>query len=407
MDLRSQGLYWPTTTRRPPLTFDPQRRMKVDVLIIGAGITGALVAYELTKAGAKVALIDRRPAASGSTPASTALLQYEIDTSLVKLTGLLGKRHACAAYKASRNALLDIERVCHELTAEAGVDVELAPRRSLHLAVTKKDVPKFKAEVKARNAIGIRASALTRAALRSRFGLDRPGAILNEEAFEVNPLKLTYQLLRGARERGAVVLPRTSIDSSCLVKAARPFAVKLARGGSIVADRVVIATGYETFEEFSEVARLTELRSTFALATAPVREEPWPERALLWDAGDPYFYARTTADGRVMIGGEDEPYTTPAARDAMIAAKSRVLMRKLRELIPETRVRPAFCWAGTFAQTEDGLPYIGEHPRWPGVWFALGYGGNGITFSCIAAKIIASAFGGTPHAAAGLFKFDR
>ncbi len=71
------------------------------------------------------------------------------------------------------------------------------------------------------------------------------------------------------------------------------------------------------------------------------------------------------------------------------------------------RFRPAYRWAGTFAQTQDGLPYIGEHPRWPGVWFALGYGGNGITFSVLAAKIITAAVSGTPHPAARLFRFDR
>lgn len=403
MDLRSEQLYWPTTCRRPALAAAPQRRIHADVLVIGAGITGALVGYQLAKAGAEVVIVDRRRAASGSTPASTALLQYEIDISLVKLSTMLGKARASAAYSASRGALLDMQRV----SAELGAKVDLVPRRSLHLAVKPKDLVDFKAEIIARQALHIPVSYLPRIALKSRFGLDRPGAILSQEAFEVNPLKLTYHLLRAARERGAAILPRTMLDSSCLAKTGRSFRVQLHDGRRITANRVVIATGYETFEEFSEVARLTELRSTFAVATNRLRQEPWPERALLWDAGDPYFYARTTADGRVMIGGEDEPYTTSAARNALIAPKSRVLMHKLRELLPHVRVRPAFRWAGTFAQTQDGLPYIGEHRLWPGVSFALGYGGNGITFSMIAADIITAACEGRRHPAAKLFSFDR
>lgn len=372
-------------------------------MVVGAGITGALVAYELSKAGATVAIVDRRPIASGSTPASTALLQYEIDTPLVKLSRILGKKHARAAYQASREALSDLKEVCQEI----GGVVDLVPRKSLHLAVKPKDVGVFKKEVAARSMIGIPAQVLTRGALASQFGLDRPGAILSQEAFEVNPVKLTYHLLRAARNHGAIVLPRTTLDTSCLVGRARPFRFKLRGGGKISANQVVIATGYETIEEFGEVSRLSELRSTYALATNPVKREPWPENALLWDAGDPYFYARTTADGRIMIGGEDEPYTTPAARDALIASKTQVLMKKLRELLPTIRTSPAYCWAGTFAQTEDGLPYIGEHRRWPNVYFALGYGGNGITFSVIAAKIIAAATSNTPHPAAQLFRFDR
>lgn len=403
MDLRSDRLYWPTTCRRPRLSSTAARKLQVDVLIVGAGITGALVAYELVKAGAIVAVVDRRPVGSGSTPASTALLQYEIDTPLVELSGKLGSKHAAAAYSASRRALQDMQSISRELSE----DVELYPRRSLHLAVKSTDVRMFRREVAARRALDFPVAFLSRTALRSRFGLDRPGAILSEEAFEINPVKLTYNLLRTARELGAIMLPRVRVDLSSLVKASRPFHAHLQRGPRISAGRVVIATGYETPEQFNEIARLTELRSTFALATAPFRDEPWPGRALLWDAGDPYFYARTTADRRVMVGGEDEPFTTPAARDALIASKSRALLKKLRELIPGIRFRTAFRWAGTFAHTKDGLPYIGEHRRWPGVSFALGYGGNGITFSVIAAKIIAARIGGNDHPAATLFRFDR
>lgn len=427
MDLRSDRPYWPRTCRRPSLASARSHRVHVDALIVGAGVTGAFVAYQLIEAGASVALLDRRPVGAGSTPASTALLQYELDRSLVELSGLLGRAHARAAYSASHRTLREMKRVCGAL----GGDLEFAPRRSLHLAVKPADVRTLRREVAARRALRIPVELLSRVDLRARFELDRPGAILSEDAFEVNPLKLTYRLLQSARKRGAVLLPRTRVDLSDLGKTDRPFRLELPSGRRLVARHVVLATGYETPEQFREVACLTELRSTFALATQPLggtesmrstaprrataprvaprplRNEPWPERALLWEMGDPYFYARTTADGRIMVGGEDEPFTTPAARDKLIASKSRTLMRKLRELIPARRVTPAFRWAGTFAQTQDGLPYIGQHQRWPGVFFALGYGGNGITFSLLAAKIIAAAITGKPHPAARLFTFER
>ncbi|MBC7773092.1 MAG: FAD-binding oxidoreductase, partial [Pyrinomonadaceae bacterium] len=167
------------------------------------------------------------------------------------------------------------------------------------------------------------------------------------------------------------------------------------------------------------VAKLTTLKSTYALATTPVDEEPWPGRALIWEKREPYFYARSTADGRIVIGGEDEDFVDPAARNALIDVKSRTLMRKLRELLPhldgrqikrgltDGMVSPAFQWAGTFAETEDGLPYIGTLPLWPEVHFALGYGGNGITFSMIAAGIIRDAVLGHADESARLFKFER
>jgi len=403
MDLRSDRPFWPTTCRRPRFDRASSRAIRVDALIVGAGITGALVAYELSKAGASVAIIDHRPPGSGSTAASTALLQYEIDTPLVKLKRKLGARHAGAAYTASYTAIHNMQLLARELAR----DIELVPRLSLHLAVKRADIAEFRKEVGARQALNIPVELLSNRALKARFGLDRPGAILSEDALEVNPLKLTYALLQSALACGVTMLPRSPVDLHNLVNRARPLRIDLPRARRITATRVVIATGYETPEQFGAIAALTELRSTYALVTAPLGKRPWPGHALLWDSGDPYFYARTTVDGRIMMGGEDEPFTTAAERDALIAPKSRALMKKLRELVPGLRARPAFRWAGTFAQTEDGLPYIGEHPRWPGVLFALGYGGNGITFSLIAAQIIAAAVAGKPHPWARLFKFDR
>ena len=64
-------------------------------------------------------------------------------------------------------------------------------------------------------------------------------------------------------------------------------------------------------------------------------------------------------------------------------------------------------WAGTFGETKDGLAYIGATPEFPNAYFALGYGGNGIVYSLIAAEIIRDAFLGQPNPQHELFSFDR
>ena len=64
-------------------------------------------------------------------------------------------------------------------------------------------------------------------------------------------------------------------------------------------------------------------------------------------------------------------------------------------------------WAGTFGETKDGLAYIGAHPRLPHAYFALGYGGNGITYSLIAAEIIRDDILGRKNPAAKIFAFGR
>ena len=68
----------------------------------------------------------------------------------------------------------------------------------------------------------------------------------------------------------------------------------------------------------------------------------------------------------------------------------------------------AFSWAGTFAETPDGLAYIGGHSSLPRCRFALGFGGNGITYSALAAQYLADSIEGTgPSDSARLFDLDR
>jgi len=72
------------------------------------------------------------------------------------------------------------------------------------------------------------------------------------------------------------------------------------------------------------------------------------------------------------------------------------------------QTRPAFAWAGTFAETSDGLPLFGRHPQYgPRVLFALAYGGNGITYSMLGAGLLRAQIEAREHPLAKLFSFAR
>ena len=112
-NLRSGHSIW----QRRPLPGVPEQRLardaRCDVLIVGAGISGALAAEQLTDAGLAVVIIDRRGAVRGSTLASTALLQYEIDTPLSKLAKRIGVLRAERIWRRSKLALDALrERTC-------------------------------------------------------------------------------------------------------------------------------------------------------------------------------------------------------------------------------------------------------------------------------------------------------
>jgi len=83
------------------------------------------------------------------------------------------------------------------------------------------------------------------------------------------------------------------------------------------------------------------------------------------------------------------------------------LVRSFNALFPDTRVEAAFAWAGVFGSTKDGLAYIGRHPPFPRAYFALGFGGNGITFSEIAARILTDLFLDRKNEDEKVFRFDR
>src|SRR5690606_17487645 len=94
------------------------------------------------------------------------------------------------------------------------------------------------------------------------------------------------------------------------------------------------------------------------------------------------------------------------ARDALIPAKTVRLSAKLARLFPKVDARAEFAWAGAFGTTRTGLPLIGRLPRHPRVHAVLGYGGNGITFSRIAAEMVRADLTGATDADAGLFAFE-
>ena len=170
------------------------------------------------------------------------------------------------------------------------------------------------------------------------------------------------------------------------------------------ARRVVFATGYET-PEFLDRS-IVRLHSTFALVTAPMPSfDGWGEdRCLIWESARPYFYARTTGDGRVVMGGADRPFATAHNRRQLLTRQTARVAARFRRLFPDLRFDVDWRWGGTFGETRDGLPYIGSVSQFPHGYFALGYGGNGITFSWIAANLLLDRFLDRPNPDAALFR---
>jgi len=258
---------------------------------------------------------------------------------------------------------------------------------------------------------GSRSTSATRASSRAATAgtsraagrLDR-FAIVSQGDAQIDPVRFTHRLLAHSVVHGARVYERTEMVR--FEPAGRRMRLHTANGPKVVADRIVFATGYDS-ERFLG-RRVGALHSTYAMVSEPLTSTAgWPDRALIWESARPYHYFRTTADHRAMIGGADIPWKNARLRDAKLPAKVAALHKNFGRCFPEIEFDAAYAWAGTFGESEDGLPFIGPNGRCPNAYFALGYGGNGITFSMIAARLITAAHTGRAEQDAAMFAFDR
>ena len=236
------------------------------------------------------------------------------------------------------------------------------------------------------------------------FPFTAPAALLSYDAGEVDAYRLTHALLRHAIGNGLRCFDRTRVTA--IEHGRRRSTLHTDRGPRVSAKKVVFATGYETRRYLRDPR--VKFRTTYAIASEPLASfDGWTERCLIWETKRPYFYARTCEDARAMIGGADEDFINPDDHAELLPRKEAYLKRRFAKLFPTIEFETAYRWAGVFGETADGLPFIGDCTKVRNSYFAVGYGGNGITYSVLAGEIIRDLFLERPNPDAGLFCFDR
>lgn len=370
-----------------------------EVAIIGGGITGALVAEHLVRAGVNVIALDRRAPSHGSTAASTGLIQYELDTTLLELIDKRGKSEAMAGYRLCADVLDDFP----EYLKAAHIDCDVQKYESLYLASHDSELPTFEQETQARQGCGINTRFIGAHELYERFAIQRPAAIWSPGSLAIDPYKVATQLWQKSLAAGLRL--HTPVQVTGYDADASGVTLHTEGGANVRARKVVFATGYET-PSFLKVE--VAISTTYALASQPDLKRPGTRpNCLVWESARPYLYIRTGPQNSLIVGGEDEPWHGQPLSPEKRRQKTEKLIEKMGKLYPQLEIEPAFEWSGLFAQTPDGLPYIGQTPQFPHGFFALGYGGNGILFSYIAARIIQDLFTGSLNKHVGLFRFER
>ena len=261
----------------------------------------------------------------------------------------------------------------------------------------------LKREYEARREAGFEVMLLTPRDVKARFGISGRAAILGFDNMIADPRRLTAGFLNMALSRGAKLYAPVAIEE--VDAGATRILAHTVDGRTLRARHLVYATGYEFPKGAPRKGH--SICSTWALATKPQRARLWPEQCLIWEASDPYLYLRVGPKGEVICGGEDEEFADEEKRDELMHEKIGAIEKKLARLMPQIDPRADYSWCANFGASETGAPTIGQIPRMKNCYALLGYGGNGITYSALAAQVLRSAICGGSDPDAALFSFSR
>jgi glycine/D-amino acid oxidase-like deaminating enzyme len=367
------------------------------VAIMGGGISGALTAYRLVQSNIDCILVDCRAIGLGSTCASTSLLQYELDMPLHKLAGLIGEQKAIRSYQLCGEAVDKLIGIMKEI----GFD-KWSKRESLYFTMHDHEKDFMQNEWAARKNAAFEVDLLSSYDLAA-YGVDAVYGILSQKGATNDGYAFTHALLQFLVKKGLEVFDHTRVvdiqyyNDHVLLKTGEDCVIK--------ADYLVNATGYEVVN-FLSVENVS-LHCTYAVISETNHSDPWKDSVMMWNTDDPYNYLCVADENRIIIGGRDEPFNDKRTLNDLLEKKANLLADDLKKISPSLLFKKELAWSGVFGKTKDSLPYIGPHSKTPRCFYALGFGGNGITFSVIAADIITNMVLGKKDSNAGLFNFGR
>ena len=290
-----------------------------------------------------------------------------------------------------------------ERTRALGIQAEQATRDSLYLSGNVLDAAGLEAEAAARRRAGFEVSFLKPTVVLDSYGINGRSAIVGRDNFMADPRLLAAGYLNAATDRGARLYSPVEVTDIEATKSGVTAATR--DGPDIKAKSLVFATGYEMPKAIPRKGNT--IISTWAIATKPQPRKIWPTGCIIWEAADPYLYIRTTPAGHVICGGEDAEISDSDERDALNDAKTKTLEKKLGKLLSMIDPTADFSWSGSFGDSKTGTPTVGPVPKMPNCYAAMGYGGNGITFSMMAAQMLRGMITGVGDPDSDLVSFGR
>ena len=381
----------PWTTDRPLETKPLEHDLRAEVCVVGGGIAGLSVAYELSRAGAEVVLLEGRRLGAGDTGRTTAHLSSVLDERFTRLERVHGSDGAARAYESHQAAIEEIETIVRE----EAIDCDFA-RVDGYLFPGPGDGPDL---------LDRELGAARRAGFDDAEALDAiPGVPFESgpclrfpRQGRFHPLKYLAGLAGAVERRGGRIFTGTRVAE--IERFGTPRA-RTRDGLTVRADALVVATNAPIHDRVLVSSRQPAYRTYAVAARVPAGSVA---DALLWDTADPYHYVRLqpgdAEEGDLLIvGGEDHRTGEgPSGEEPWDR-----LLAWTRERFPVREITHR--WSGQVLEPVDGLGYVGRDPLVGGrVYLATGDSGHGMTHGALAGMIVASLILDGGHPWAGLY----
>jgi len=346
--------------------------MKADILILGGGAIGANVAFELSKNGYKVILLEKNVVASGSSGASAAMLEAQLEAHR-------GEPFFDLATK-SQNLFPSLYE---EIKDKTKIDFEYERCGILQVALTESDVTQLQSEVTRQSHAGLKAKWLTQKDLRSHWPQINPahlgGAFYGEDG-QINGRIFTEALIKAAQLHGAIIKEKVG---DLILKKANQDTIEIESASEMfLGSKVVVAAGAwsaELLESFNLVLESHPIRGELVVFSTPTRPVPCP----IYTTQMGYV---TPKRGITFVGSTMEDV---GFQEEVSDKTIQQLTQQGIFLVPSLAKSPVLTVTSAFRPgSVDGLPYIGHLPEAPNVIVATGHLRNGIMLAPITAKIV-------------------
>lgn len=356
------------------------RVIEADLAIIGGGVVGAACAHfaaqrNNSKQKLKIVLLDAASPAHGASGRSAGFVLRGIHTYYEACVKKYGRKEAHLIYSLGE----ENQALMREFMAGREAAFDFDPSGSYLLASSLEEM-----ESLAQSAELMKEDGFEHVLLRED-PLDRGfyGALLCRNDFGINPVKLVQNLLLSA----AVDVLRDEAVRRIEANGERKVILHTNQG-TVICDRAILATNaYSSMFLDHFVDLLTVVRGQM-LATAPLKKRLL-ERLCYANFGWEYF--RQLPDRRLLLGGCRQHFAEAEMGygDFLTRPVQQALEHYLRDRFPEAAGVPIeYRWSGLMAFTADGLPLIGQMPDLPGVYFALGCNGHGLSFNMVLGRAV-------------------